>query len=45
MNKSNPAKVLSILSGMDNSSRSKVMSALSDANKEIAASIAAKLVP
>jgi flagellar motility protein MotE (MotC chaperone) len=45
MNKSNPAKVLTILSGMDNASRSKVMSALSDANKEIAASITAKLVP
>ncbi|NOV03167.1 MotE family protein [Paenibacillus planticolens] len=44
MNKSNPDKVLAILSGMDNASRSKVMSALSDANKEIAASISAKLV-
>lgn len=44
MNKSNPDKVLAILSGMDNASRSKVMSALSDANKEIAASITAKLV-
>lgn len=44
MNKSNPEKVLAILSGMDNASRSKVMSALSDANKEIAASISAKLV-
>ncbi|OCT13814.1 hypothetical protein A8709_19770 [Paenibacillus pectinilyticus] len=45
MNKSNPAKVLSILSGMDNASRSKVMSALSDANKETAAAIATKLGP
>lgn len=45
MNKSNPDKVLAILSGMDNASRSKVMSSLSDANKEIAASISAKLVP
>ncbi|MDQ0876440.1 flagellar motility protein MotE (MotC chaperone) [Paenibacillus sp. V4I3] len=44
MNKSNPDKVLAILSGMDNASRSKVMSSLSDANKEIAASITAKLV-
>ncbi|MDU0201356.1 MULTISPECIES: hypothetical protein [Paenibacillus] len=44
MNKSNPDKVLAILSGMDNASRSKVMSALSDANKEIAAAISAKLV-
>ncbi|SDM97765.1 Flagellar motility protein MotE, a chaperone for MotC folding [Paenibacillus sp. yr247] len=44
MNKSNPEKVLAILSGMDNASRSKVMSSLSDANKEIAASITAKLV-
>ncbi|MBD0380355.1 hypothetical protein ICC18_09540 [Paenibacillus sp. WST5] len=43
MNKSNPDKVLAILSGMDNASRSKVMSSLSDANKEIAASITAKL--
>lgn len=44
MNKSNPEKVLAILSGMDNASRSKVMSSLSDANKEIAASLTAKLV-
>lgn len=44
MNKSNPEKVLAILSGMDNASRSKVMSALSDTNKEIAASLSAKLV-
>lgn len=44
MNKSNPEKVLAILSGMDNASRSKVMSSLSDANKEIAAAITAKLV-
>ncbi|GFZ83918.1 hypothetical protein GCM10008018_32270 [Paenibacillus marchantiophytorum] len=44
MNKSNPEKVLAILSGMDNASRSKVMSSLSDANKEIAAAISAKLV-
>ncbi|MDR6883860.1 hypothetical protein [Bacillus sp. 3255] len=44
MNKANPDKVLAILSGMDNASRSKVMSALSDANKEIAASITAKMV-
>ncbi|NEW05547.1 hypothetical protein GK047_05880 [Paenibacillus sp. SYP-B3998] len=43
MNKSNPDKVLAILSGMDNASRSKVMSSLSDANKEVAASITAKL--
>jgi flagellar motility protein MotE (MotC chaperone) len=43
MNKTNPDKVLAILSGMDNASRSKVMSSLSDANKEIAASITAKL--
>lgn len=44
MNKSNPDKVLTILSGMDNASRSKVMSSLSDANKEIAAALTAKLV-
>ncbi|OPH61934.1 hypothetical protein BC351_01445 [Paenibacillus ferrarius] len=44
MNKSNPDKVLAILSGMDNASRSKLMSSLSDANKEVAASISAKLV-
>lgn len=43
MYKSNPDKVLAIISGMDNASRSKVMSSLSDANKEIAASITAKL--
>ncbi|MEW9697720.1 MotE family protein [Paenibacillus sp. SI8] len=43
MNKSNPDKVLAILSGMDNASRSKVMSSLSDANKETAAAITAKL--
>ncbi|UJF35345.1 MotE family protein [Paenibacillus hexagrammi] len=43
MYKSSPEKVITILSGMDNTSRSKVMSALSDANKEVAAAITSKL--
>ncbi|SEB46717.1 hypothetical protein [Paenibacillus sp. GP183] len=45
MNKSNSDKVLSIFTSMDNASRSKVMTALSDLSKETAASITAKLAP
>jgi flagellar motility protein MotE (MotC chaperone) len=40
-----PAKVIDILSAMDNASRSKVMTALADLSKEAAAAISARLAP
>lgn len=40
---SSPDRVLSILSSMDTASRSKVMTAIADANKELAATISSKL--
>ncbi|CAG7623562.1 MotE family protein [Paenibacillus allorhizosphaerae] len=44
MQKTNPDKVISILSSMDSAGRSKVLSALSDLSKETAALISARLV-
>ncbi|CAG7603051.1 hypothetical protein PAESOLCIP111_00562 [Paenibacillus solanacearum] len=44
MQKTNPDKVISILSSMDSAGRSKVLSALSDQSKETAALISARLV-
>ncbi|MFC5448341.1 MotE family protein [Paenibacillus aestuarii] len=43
MYKSNPDKVLTILGGMDNASRSKVLTSISDADKQAAAAITAKI--
>jgi flagellar motility protein MotE (MotC chaperone) len=40
-----PAKVIDILSAMDNASRSKVMTAIADLSKETAAAISTKLAP
>jgi flagellar motility protein MotE (MotC chaperone) len=40
---SNPDRVLSILSSMDTASRGKVLSAIADANKELAAAISSRL--
>jgi flagellar motility protein MotE (MotC chaperone) len=45
MNSITPAKVVDILSAMDNASRSKVMTALADLSKEAAAAISTKLAP
>jgi flagellar motility protein MotE (MotC chaperone) len=45
MQRTNSDKVLAILTAMDNSARSKVMSAISDVSKETAASITSKLAP
>ncbi|WP_438446895.1 hypothetical protein [Gorillibacterium sp. sgz5001074] len=45
MEKTTPAKVTEILNSMDTASRSKVMSSLSDASKETAASITTRLAP
>jgi flagellar motility protein MotE (MotC chaperone) len=45
MEKTTPAKVTDILNSVDSAARSKIMSSLSDASKETAASIAARLVP
>jgi flagellar motility protein MotE (MotC chaperone) len=43
MQRTNPDKVLAILSAMDNAARSKVLSAISDVSKETAASLTTKL--
>jgi flagellar motility protein MotE (MotC chaperone) len=40
-----PAKVIDILSAMDNANRSKVMTAIADLSKETAAAISTKLAP
>lgn len=45
MNAATPTKVLDILNAMDNQGRSKVVAAIADLNKQLAASISAKLIP
>lgn len=45
MEKTTPGKVTEIMNSMDTSSRSKIMSAISDASKETAASITSRLAP
>lgn len=45
MDKTLPGKVTEIMTSMDNASRSKIMSAISDQSKEAAATIASRMAP
>ncbi|GAA3406655.1 hypothetical protein ACFFNY_24570 [Paenibacillus hodogayensis] len=45
MNTGSPAKVLDILNAMDSAGRAKVLAAISDANKQVAAALSSKLTP